>query len=755
MTGITRATRVRSLIVALVGLLIASAVPLLAAAHPAAASDNGQSVRPAMGWSSWSFVRRSPTEAKLKAQADALVAGGLKNHGYVYINLDDFWQKCDSNGFVVDSYGRWAVDSAKFPSGIKALADYIHSKGLKFGFYVTPGIAKNAVAKNTPIEGTSYHAKDIADTSKTEKNYNCKNMYYIDYGKPGAQEFVNSWARQFASWGVDYLKIDGVGSQDVPDVQAWDKALRATGRPINFALSNNLAIADASTWKKLANSWRTQGDVECYCGPGANGSGYPLTDWSHVSSRFNTAASWQPHAGPGGWNDLDSLEIGNGDRVGLTADQRRSHFTLWAMAASPLLLGTDLTDLDPVDKAMLTNDRLIGVDQDGVAAKRIVNSGVKQVWSKKESDGQYVVALFNTGTSGNATVAVDWSQVGFTGSGDVTDLWSGSHKGVIADSYSATLRPGETRLIRVKPANSLKSAAASPGMAVAPYEYLGWGNPQNPTSVMSATGVKWFTLAFILSDGGCNPKWDGSRPLTGGTDQSRIDAIRSAGGDVMVSVGGWSGNKLGEKCSSASALAGAYQKVINAYKLKALDIDIENTEWANATVRQRVVDALKTVKANNPGLKTVITFGTTTSGPDSTGVDMIKRAANSGLANDVWCIMPFDFGGGTTNMGTLTTQAMEGLKARVKSAYGYSDATTYAHIGLSSMNGTTDDSGERVRVADFKTMLAYAQQHHIGRLTYWSVNRDRPCGSGTDGDSCSGVTQQPYDYLKVFTQYTG
>lgn len=199
------------------------------------------------------------------------------------------------------------------------------------------------------------------------------------------------------------------------------------------------------------------------------------------------------------------------------------------MAGAPLLLGTDLTNLDSVDKPMLTNDRLIGVDQDGVAAKRIVNSGVKQVWSKKESDGQYVVALFNTGTSGNTTVGVNWSQVGFTGSGDVTDLWSGSHKGTIADSYSATLRPGETRLIRVKPVSTaLKTAAASPGMAVAPYEYLGWGSPQNPTSVMSATGVKWFTLAFVLSDGSCNPKWDGSRPLTGGNDQSKINAIRAA-----------------------------------------------------------------------------------------------------------------------------------------------------------------------------------------------------------------------------------
>ncbi|MCX4585147.1 CBM35 domain-containing protein [Streptomyces sp. NBC_01481] len=428
-----------------------AAAGLTAAPPPAAASDNGLSVRPAMGWSSWSFVRRQPTEAKLKAQADALVSSGLKDHGYLYVNLDDFYQKCDSNGFTVDQYGRWAVDSAKFPSGIKALADYIHSKGLKFGFYVTPGIAKNAVTKNTPIEGTSYHAKDIADTSKLEKNYNCKNMYYIDYSKPGSQEFVNSWARQFASWGVDYLKIDGVGSHDIPDVRAWDKALRASGRPINYALSNNLAIADAPTWRQLANSWRTQGDVECYCGPGPNGSGFPLTDWNHITSRFNSAANWQQYAGPGGWNDLDSLEIGNGDQVGLNADQRRSHMTLWAMAASPLLLGTDLTALNATDKAMLTNDRLIAVNQDGVAARRIVNSGPQQVWSKREPNGDYIVALFNTGTSGNQSVAVNWSQVGFSGAAAVTDLWSGQSGGLVNGSYSVTLRPGETRLIRATP----------------------------------------------------------------------------------------------------------------------------------------------------------------------------------------------------------------------------------------------------------------------------------------------------------------
>jgi len=436
------------IIAAMAALMVVAAGP-----RPAAASDNGLSIRPAMGWSSWSFVRRTPTEAGIKAQADALKNSGLAAHGFGYVNLDDFWMKCDSNGPVVDGNGRWVVDTAKFPGGIKALADYVHHDGLKFGLYVTPGIAKNAVTRNTPIAGTSHHAADIADTSTSEKNYNCKHMYGIDYGKAGAQEFVDSWAAQFASWGVDYLKVDGVGSQDIPDVRAWASALRATGRPINYALSNNLAIADAATWRQYANSWRTQGDVECYCGPGPNGSGYPITDWSHVSARFATAASWQPWAGPGGWNDLDSVEIGNGDQIGLTADQRRSQFTLWSMAASPLLLGTDLTHLDSTDKAMLTNDRLIAVDQDGVAAKRIVNSGAKQVFSKHEANGSYVVALFNTGTSGSATVSVNWSQVGFTGSAKVTDLWSGSDRGTISGSYSATLRPGETRLIRAVPAS--------------------------------------------------------------------------------------------------------------------------------------------------------------------------------------------------------------------------------------------------------------------------------------------------------------
>ncbi|MFF2382045.1 ricin-type beta-trefoil lectin domain protein [Streptomyces sp. NPDC058108] len=287
-------------------------------------------------------------------------------------------------------------------------------------------------------------------------------------------------------------------------------------------------------------------------------------------------------------------------------------------------------------------------------------------------------------------------------------------------------------------------------MAVAPYLYNGWGSPPNPTTVMNATGVKWFTLAFVLSNGYCNPQWDGGRALTGGVDQQTVNTVRAAGGDIIPSFGGYSGNKLESSCSSAGELASAYQKVINAYGLKAIDIDIEADAYSNPTVQQRTVDALKTVKANNPGIKVYVTIGTGQSGPDTS---LINRAASSGLTVDSWTIMPFDFGGAGQNMGTLTQRAAEGLKTALKNAYGYSDDQAYRDMGISSMNGITDQN-ETVTVADFQTILGYAQQHHLARLTFWSVNRDRPCTSGV-ADSCSGVGQQDWDYTRVLAKYTG
>jgi hypothetical protein len=327
---------------------------------------------------------------------------------------------------------------------------------------------------------------------------------------------------------------------------------------------------------------------------------------------------------------------------------------------------------------------------------------------------------------------------------DVTD--NSSANGARAQIWSCT---GAANQKWTAPAADGGTTPSAP-MAVAPYLYNGWGSPPSPTTITNATGVKWFTLAFVLSNGYCNPQWDGSRALTGGVDQQTVNTVRAGGGDIIPSFGGYSGNKLESSCSSAGELAGAYQKVINAYGLKAIDVDIEADAYSNPTVQQRTVDALKTVKSNNPGLKVYITIGTGQSGPDTS---LINRAASSGLTVDAWAIMPFDFGGAGQNMGNLTNQAAEGLKNALKNAYHYTDDQAYRDMGISSMNGITDQN-ETVTVNDFRTILAYAQQHHLARLTFWSANRDRPC-TGGPADSCSGVSQSDWDYTRVFAAYTG
>jgi hypothetical protein len=297
-------------------------------------------------------------------------------------------------------------------------------------------------------------------------------------------------------------------------------------------------------------------------------------------------------------------------------------------------------------------------------------------------------------------------------------------------------------------APAVKAAPA----AVAPYLYNGWGNPPDPGEVMDATGVSWFTLAFVLDAGNCDPQWDGSRPLTGGQDQQTVDAVRAKGGDVVPSFGGASGNKLEQSCADADALAGAYQKVIDAYGLKAIDIDIEGDAYNDPNVQQKTIDALKTVKADNQGLITYVTFPSGTSGPDDS---MIQKAAASGLEVDGWTIMPFDFGASGQDMAQLTIQATDGLKNSVKAAYGYTDEEAYAHSGLSSMNGITD-AQETVTTDNFQTILGYAQQNHLARLSFWSVNRDRPCsGAYPNDDTCSGVTQDAWQFTKIFAGYTG
>jgi Carbohydrate binding domain/Fibronectin type III domain len=288
----------------------------------------------------------------------------------------------------------------------------------------------------------------------------------------------------------------------------------------------------------------------------------------------------------------------------------------------------------------------------------------------------------------------------------------------------------------------------------APYLYEGWGNPPSVSTVMSATGIKQFTMAFMLSGGGCVPMWDSSRPLTGGVDQTTINQIRAAGGDVEISFGGWSGNKLGPNCSSASALAGAYQQVINAYNLKYIDIDIENTdEFESEVVQDRILNALKTVKANNPGIKTIVTFGTSTTGPTYWGTRLINQAAALGANIDVFTIMPFDFGGGADMYGN-TVNAANGLKNALKTAFGWSDATAYAHLGISGMNGLSDQQ-ENTTTAIWTNIRNWANTNHIARLAFWSVNRDRGCPGGGVQSACSGISQSDWAFTQITAGFTG
>ncbi len=303
---------------------------------------------------------------------------------------------------------------------------------------------------------------------------------------------------------------------------------------------------------------------------------------------------------------------------------------------------------------------------------------------------------------------------------------------------------------------ALAAASPQPIELAAPYEYLGWGDPQPPASVVTATGVHDLTLAFILSRGKCNPEWDGERPLLGGSDQAAIESIRAAGGEVDVSFGGWSGKKLGSSCKTPEALAAAYQKVIDAYSLHAIDIDIEHGEFTGKRVRKRVIEALAIVQRQNPGLEISVTFGTEETGPERDGTSLIADAAAIGFQPSAWTIMPFDFGAPLTDMGHASIKAVEGLERDLVAAYGITPALAYEHAGISSMNGETDESDETVSVEGFETMLAFAQQNHLARFTFWAVNRDRQCTGGeSSGEDCSGIAQTPYEFSDVIARYHG
>ena len=269
---------------------------------------------------------------------------------------------------------------------------------------------------------------------------------------------------------------------------------------------------------------------------------------------------------------------------------------------------------------------------------------------------------------------------------------------------------------------------------------------------MSATGQKAFDMAFILADGGsCAPAWDGTDPVSSDTQVAAvIDEVRSDGGDVIVSAGGYNGTKLGQVCSSAAATAAAYQQVITTYGLHAFDFDLEEPEIENSTAIAYELGAAQILQQEDPGLFISITMPSTTTGANYFGQLLLDEAKTLGFTPNDYTIMPFD---GGFSGGSSQVTALQDFNAQLVSTFGWTSAQAYAHEGFSGMNGRTD-TGEYFYQNDFQTVLSFAESSGLSRYTFWSVNRDRQCSPADNNDvtssECSSVAQNSWD----FTAYT-
>ena len=426
---------------------LALAVALFAGSSlPAAAQVNDVGRVPYRGWSTYSqqtIASNVMYEQNIIAQSDAMRSSGLGAHGFQYINLDAQWNGSE------DGYGRPLFDSTRFPTFL-AMIQHIHANGQKVGIYLNPGVSMTAVQQNLPIYGTSYHAQDIAAMPLAIANV-FGDAYKIDYTKPGAQAYINSMVELFASWGIDFIKLDAVspGSYSdnlnidaIPDVQAFSQAIAQSGRKIWLTLSWALDEDYVSDWQQNSNARRIEGDVEC------EGDCPNLTEWQRILVRFYDLIGWESASGPTlGWNDLDSLEVGN-TTDGITETEQQTAMTLWSLANAPLSLGGDLTQLTPFGLKLLTNEEVLEVQRSGHPAKQ-VSGGFTPVWVSDLGDGSYYVGIFNLNAFATR-VKVDWKDLGFAGAAQIRDLWNHVELEASPGVFSDVLPGHGARLLRVR-----------------------------------------------------------------------------------------------------------------------------------------------------------------------------------------------------------------------------------------------------------------------------------------------------------------
>ncbi|GLX68818.1 hypothetical protein MU1_31630 [Paenibacillus glycanilyticus] len=417
----------------------------------AEAASKEVAAKPYMGWSSYSMQvwdsnhggngGKWITAEQIKAQSDAMHEK-LQPYGYEYINVDAAW-----NGGM-DGYGRPIPSTTLFPDGLQEVIDYVHANGQKFGLYTIPGLSKDAYEQDLPIyNAPGCSMKDIGDPTKGSDYWGFG--YKIDFSNPCAQKYIDSIADLFAQWGVDFLKLDSVtpgsGISDLSldardDVKAWSTALEP--HHIWLELSWAIDVKYIDYWKQYANGWRVDWDIECYCENG-------LTTWPSISRLFPIAEKFWRHAGPGGWNDFDSLNIGNGSMDGITQEERKTAMSFWAISSAQLFTGNDLTKLDDYGLELLTNKEVIAVNQAGRPGHPVSTETQQQVWYANNGDGTYTVGLFNLGGD-KATVSVDWSDIGLTGAASVRDLWSHKELGKFDSGFSsADLASHGSRLLKV------------------------------------------------------------------------------------------------------------------------------------------------------------------------------------------------------------------------------------------------------------------------------------------------------------------
>ncbi|KAH0534180.1 hypothetical protein FGG08_007227 [Glutinoglossum americanum] len=391
----------------LLPMLMTTILPSTQAQTPAGTSPEfwKWAQKPPMGWNSWDCFATTVTEAQTKAQADYM-AEKLALYGWQYIVVDIQWYESGATSFEyranapleMDEWSRLQPASNKFPSaaggkGFKALADYVHSKGLKFGIHMMRGIPRQAVTRNTPIKGTKLHAADIADTHST-----CPwnpDMYGVDMTKPGAQEYYDSLYAMFASWGVDFVKVDDLSRPyHQAEIEAIRRAIDKTRRPIILSTSpGETPVTSGAHVQQHANMWRISDDF--------------WDDWSALFTQFKRLDDWTPYRGPGHFPDADMLPLGairqvpgygGGPWTRFTQDEQRTMMSLWAIVRSPLMMGGDMTKNDDFTLSLLTNKEVIEVNQNSNGNRQLFHRDGLIAWIANDPNGpDKYLAVFNTG----------------------------------------------------------------------------------------------------------------------------------------------------------------------------------------------------------------------------------------------------------------------------------------------------------------------------------------------------------------------